>query len=127
MDQIVGKVRVLKNKITGAIGEKLAVSYLIKNNYKIIDRNFKCKLGEIDIIATIDDVVVFVEVKTRKSFIYGYPYEAVTLSKQQKIIKTAHSYIKLKKIMDKQYRFDIIEVYLNGNIRINHIKNAFWV
>lgn len=122
-----GKVRVLKNKITGAIGEKLAVSYLIKNNYKIIDRNFKCKLGEIDIIATIDDVVVFVEVKTRKSFIYGYPYEAVTLSKQQKIIKTAHSYIKLKKIMDKQYRFDIIEVYLNGNIRINHIKNAFWV
>lgn len=122
-----GKVRVLKNKITGAIGEKLAVSYLIKNNYKIIDRNFKCKLGEIDIIATIDDVVVFVEVKTRKSLIYGYPYEAVTLSKQQKIIKTAHSYIKLKKIMDKQYRFDIIEVYLNGSIRINHIKNAFWV
>ncbi len=120
-------MRNLKNKITGAIGEKLAVNYLIKNNYKIIDRNFKCKLGEIDIIATVDDMIVFVEVKTRKSSSYGYPYEAVTVNKQQKIIKTAYSYIKLKKIANKQYRFDIIEIFLDKNIMINHIKNAFWI
>lgn len=120
-------MRNLKNKITGVIGEKLAVNYLNKNKYKIIDRNFKCKLGEIDIIAAIDDIIVFVEVKTRKSSAYGYPYEAVTINKQQKIIKTAYTYIKLKKIVNKQYRFDIIEIFLDKNIRINHIQNAFWI
>ncbi|KGG80770.1 hypothetical protein Y919_04450 [Caloranaerobacter azorensis H53214] len=117
----------MKSKITGIIGEKLAVNYLIKNNYKIIERNFKCKLGEIDIIAVIDDIIVFIEVKTRRNSNYGYPYEAVTVDKQQKIIKTAYSYIKLKKIVNKQYRFDIIEIFLGKDIKINHIQNAFWI
>lgn len=117
----------MNNKITGDLGEKIACEYLIKNNYSILETNFTTKIGEIDIIAKEDDIVVFVEVKTRKSLKYGRPYEAVDHRKMQKIIKVAENYIVYKSRGDIQYRFDIIEVFLNETNTINHIKDAFWV
>ena len=88
----------------GKVGEQEAVKFLKKKNYKIIDQNFSCKIGEIDIIAYQKDTIVFVEVKTRKNNLFGTPGQAVNKSKQKKIIKTALYYLQLKintmKILD---------------------------
>ncbi|SCG83465.1 UPF0102 protein [Proteiniborus sp. DW1] len=110
----------------GLIGENIAVNYLLDNGYKILDRNFRVKAGEIDIVAQICQTIVFVEVKSRTSNRYGLPYESVNYKKQQKIIRVAQNYINFKRLINYEYRFDIIEVYLNADRKINHIQNAFW-
>lgn len=113
-------------KNLGKTGENLACEYLKANKIKVLDKNYKNKIGEIDIIAKDGDTVAFIEVKTRSSYIFGTPAEAVNYKKQQKIIKTA-----LKWMTDKNYeddiRFDVIEVLINetGAPDINYIKNAF--
>lgn len=113
------------NREKGIIGEEIAVKYLLSKDYKIIDRNYRTNIGEIDIIALKANVLAFIEVKTRTSINYGYPYEAVNWKKQDKIIKTSLIYIKHKNIRDYQIRYDIIEVYLINEGKINHIENAF--
>lgn len=109
----------------GKKGELLAKNYLISNNYIILDLNYRNKIGEIDIIAMHNDILVFVEVKTRTSIRYGYPYEAVNKKKQDKIIYSSLLYLKQKGFKDIQLRYDIIEVYLTSSTKINHIDNAF--
>lgn len=111
----------------GKLGESLAEKFLINKGYKIIDMNYKNKIGEIDIIALDKDVLVFVEVKSRTSNIYGNPYEAVNFKKQKKIVYASLIYLKYKKILDMQLRYDIIEVYLTKKYKINHIENAFCI
>lgn len=110
------------NKFKGDFGEDKATKYLKKQKYRIIKRNFKNKLGEIDIIARQKDVMVFVEVKTRTDESFGYAAEAVDLKKQQKIKNVALLYAQKENIANM--RFDVIEVYLKED-RINHIINAF--
>ena len=110
------------NKITGGKGEILAQNYLKKQKYKILETNYSCKLGEIDIIAKENDTIVFVEVKTRTSEMYGRPCEAVTPFKQNKIRTIAKYYLMLKHAFEVNCRFDVIEVL---DDEINHIKNAF--
>lgn len=113
-----------KKKI-GNNGEDLATKYLKKNKYKILDRNFNSKCGEIDIIASKNEYIVFVEVKTRTQGIYGSAAEAVDYRKQQKIIKTSMFYLG-EKFNLTPVRYDVIEVYIdNDDYRINHIENAF--
>ena len=87
------------NQLLGYFGEEKACNYLINNNYKIIERNFKCKHGEIDIISKdlIKNELVFIEVKTRSSLNYGTPSEAITYSKKRHILSASNYYI-LKKI-----------------------------
>lgn len=116
------------NRNNGIIGENLASNYLLEKGYFILERNFRSKVGEIDIIAQKEQVIIFIEVKARSNINYGFPYESVNYRKQQKIIRTAQNYIKFKGLTDCQFRFDIIEVFLkmNGN-KINHIQNAFWI
>ena len=96
----------------GKLGEKIAKDYLINIGYKIIELNYTNKIGEIDIIALDGNVLTFVEVKSRTSNAYGYPYEAVNLKKQKKIVNISMLYIKYKKFFDIQLRYDIVEVYL---------------
>ncbi len=110
------------NRKTGAEGEALAAKYLKKKGYKIVETNYSCKLGEIDIIAERKSVIVFVEVKTRTSAIFERPCEAVTPFKQMKIRQTAQFYLKEKRKLESDCRFDVIEVLDN---EINHIENAF--
>ncbi|MDO4617997.1 MAG: YraN family protein [Clostridia bacterium] len=112
-----------KRKI-GDIGEDAACKFLENKGYKIIKRNFYCRVGEIDIIATNGTETIFIEVKTRKSDSYGRASEFVTYQKQQKIKKTALYYIGGT---DTFIRFDVVEIYhKNGEItEINHIENAF--
>ena len=113
-----------KDKRTiGINGEKTAEKYLKNNKYKILDCNYHSRFGEIDIIAKKDNFIVFVEVKARNNNSLGEPREAVTYSKQNKIIKTAEFYILDKKI-DLQPRFDVIEVFTDTDT-VNHIENAF--
>jgi len=110
--------------ITTEIGnnhETLAAEFLKKLGYKITDKNFKVKAGEIDIIALDKKVLVFIEVKFRKNNKYGNPYEFVTVQKQQKITKAALLYIK-KNNIKADFRFDVVSIC--GN-EIEHIKNAF--
>ena len=112
----------MNTKIPGKQGETIAFCYLQENNYKILSTNFTCKIGEIDIIAQKQDVIIFIEVKARATKKFGLPREAVTLNKQKKIKMVATYYLQKTKNFDKACRFDVIEI-LNG--KINHIENAF--
>ena len=109
-------------KLLGRNGEKLAEKYLKKQKYKILEKNYKTHLGEIDIIALDGNTVVFVEVKTRTDESFGRPADAVTKIKRNKYFKVATEYLLKKSWLEKECRFDVIEI-LNGEI--NHIKSAF--
>lgn len=109
----------------GKEGEYIASKYLKSKGYKILDNNYRNKIGEIDLIALDEDILVFIEVKTRTSINYGYAFEAVDFRKQRKIINTSLVYIKYNKYIDTQIRYDIIEVYLTKEPKINHLENAF--
>ena len=110
----------------GAYGEALAAAYLKKHGYKIIKRNYKCPLGEVDIIAAKDDVVAFTEVKTRTSDYFGLPNEAVDKKRQQRYKNCVKYYFSGREI-DVTVRFDIVEVFVApGGVEINHIENAFY-
>lgn len=111
-----------KNKIEGTSGEILAVNLLQKKKYKIVKTNYSNKIGEIDIIAEKDGVLVFVEVKSRSTLAYGRPVEAVDFHKQNKIKKTAELYLMFNHKYENDVRFDVIEII--GD-EINHIENAF--
>lgn len=112
----------VKNNIKGKNGEIQAVLVLKKNGYKILETNFKNKIGEIDIIAEKDGVIVFVEVKSRSTFAFGRPVEAVDYHKQNKIKRVAEVYLMMKHKCLADVRFDVIEV---ADGQIEHIKNAF--
>ncbi len=115
------------NKYTGNKGEDETCKYLIKNNYNILQRNFQCKAGEIDIIAVDKDrnEYVFIEVKARFSEKCGSPAEAVDVNKKTHIINATRYYIYINRLEKRNIRFDVIEVYFYKRI-INHIKNAFY-
>ena len=111
----------------GKKGEEVAVNYLKEKDYKIIQRNFRSKQGEIDIIAwdTLSCELVFFEVKTRTNYNFGKPAEAVTNIKQKHIYKTAKYYIYCKKIKNLPIRIDVIEITAyEKEYSINHIKQA---
>lgn len=111
--------------IIGKEGEDEASLYLQKQGYKIIQRNFRCKQGEIDIIAKDKKEYVFIEVKTRQNFHYGAPSEAVDEQKQNHIWKVAEYYIYIHKLENAYIRFDVLEIYKNkSKFYIHHIKQA---
>ena len=117
-----------KNKTeAGRLGEVLAAEYLEKQGYTIVERNYKNRIGEIDIIAYDRDVLCFVEVKTRFDDEYGSPFEAVTLSKQIKISKTARWYLAHKSFDDQEARFDVVGIWIKEGAEpeIELIQNAF--
>lgn len=116
------------NKHIGSIGESIAENYLIQNGYIILDRNFSCKLGEIDIIGKDDNIISFIEVKSRYGNLYGSPRESVNSIKQYKIYKTAQLYILKKKLTRFYFRFDVMEIIFNNydnNYSVKLIKDAF--
>ena len=106
-------------------GREVAANYLQNKGYKVIDRNFRCKLGEIDIVAGKDKVLVFVEVKTRRGVAYGLPCEAVTVSKLQHIQRAANVYALKNHLNNVQQRIDVIEVLCEGEkAYIRHTENV---
>jgi len=112
----------------GKLGEDLAYQYLQKSNYKILERNFTCRQGEIDIVAKDNrkKELVLIEVKTRTNFKYGNPCEAVNRHKKKHIYYAGQYYIYKNRIKNVPIRLDVIEIYIkNGTYHLNHIKNAF--
>ena len=110
----------------GTIGEDLAVEYLIKKGYRVLQRNYRFEHGEIDIIAEDGSVLVFVEVKARRSKEFGEPEDAVTPRKRKKIRATADGYLFENNIDDKECRFDVIAIdYQNSKTEIRHLEDAF--
>lgn len=118
-----------KQKTFGKFGEDVAAKFLEAAGYTIVTRNFRIRSAEIDIIAQIDDVIVFVEVKARSSIRHGLPSEAVNLRKQRKIIEAAGVFLQNDTYSECACRFDVVEVYLRGEHveTVNHIENAFEV
>lgn len=115
-------------KILGQVGEDFSAKYLEERGYKIIDRNYKIRSAEIDIIAEKDNTIIFVEVKTRSNIRHGFPVEAVNLRKQKRIIQAASVFLQDEKYFDFACRFDVIEVYsIADELKLRHIENAFEV
>ncbi len=111
----------------GKQGEEIAEKYLKKQGYKILNKNFRCKQGEIDLIASDKNEIVIIEVKTRTSNTYGNPADAVDIRKQRHIYNAAQYYLYKNKLETKQIRIDVIEIYIEGKkIKINHIKKAIF-
>lgn len=116
-----------KQKI-GNQGESLAVQFLRKNGAKIVEKSYRCKAGEIDIIARVKKQLCFIEVKTRNSELFGRPEESVDAKKQKQMAKTALWYLQSKKSKDTACRFDVISIQQNGHDdepEIRWIQNAF--
>jgi putative endonuclease len=114
-------------KKTGDKGEQLAVDFLIKAGYSILDRNFRSGKSEIDIIAELKDFIVFIEVKTRSEFQNNNPGDLLSHAQQNRITNAAHDYI-ITKDIDLEARFDLMIVVLEqGNkTKIEHIEDAFY-
>ncbi len=107
-------------------GETMACRFLKNSGYKIVEKNFRCRYGEMDIVALEKDVLCFIEVKSRKSTEYGQPEEYVDKRKQQKLIKTSLIYSISNKSEIPDKRFDVVSVDLNNGV-CRVIKNAFEV
>jgi putative endonuclease len=118
----------MSNKTLGSYGEFLARQYLQSLGYRILEENFRNKLGEIDLIAQDGKTICFVEVKTRQSLDQGQPYEAVNSWKIRKLSQMAASYLKYKyHSLEIPSRFDVISIVQDkvSAPSIRHIKNAF--
>lgn len=116
-----------KKKDLGKAGESLACKYLEKNDYNIIEKNFSCLQGEIDIIAydIKSKELVFFEVKTRTNFYYGFPSDSVNKAKQRHIFKSVEYYLYSRNLEDVFVRVDVIEIVVLGReYKLNHLVNV---
>ncbi|MZG54423.1 MAG: YraN family protein [Nitrospinae bacterium] len=120
-----------KRQKFGREGEKAAVDFLKKKGYRILESNFRSKLGEIDIIAERDATLVFLEVKSRADSQYGHPFHAVTPAKQRKIIQVAQTYLTKHRLLDTPARFDVVGVTVDSDdsksFQIELLENAFQI
>ena len=115
-----------EKKHLGYAGEELAVEFLQKQGYRILVRNFKSRLGEMDIIAADGEVICFIEVKTRTDSRLGTPFEAITPAKQRKLSQGALAYLKQNRLMDAQARFDVVAVMkTQDGHKLEILKDAF--
>ena len=116
-----------RNNLAGAWGEAKAAEYLRKKGYKLVAAGYRCRFGEIDLIAIDGKTLCFIEVKTRSNLAVGLPRDYVTAAKQERIRKTALFYLSEKEL-DCPVRFDVAEVYRSDSgalERIEYMKNAF--
>ena len=114
----------MNNIEKGRLGEEIALKYIISKGGTIVEKNYRTKMGGIDLIAKMNGELVFIEVKSRSNINYGYPCEAVNYKKKRKITNVAKYYILDNSLEDISVRFDVIEIYLTDK-KINHIVNAF--
>lgn len=112
---------------TGAFGEEEAQRVLKKNGYRILDRNFRARFGEIDIVAMDNGVIVFVEVRTKKAgSMFGRPGESIDMGKQRRITLAAEEYLTSRGKADHPARFDVVSVEVDGGVfKAELIKDAF--
>lgn len=117
----------INKRSIGDWGEEIAADFIQKQGLKIREKNFRCKIGEIDIIAEESEYLVFVEVKYRKDLSHGYPREAVNYYKQKTISKVALWYMKKYNLWKQPCRFDVLEILgYYPDLKITLIRNAFY-
>jgi putative endonuclease len=115
-------------QVLGAEGERAAEKFLRRQRYTIVARNYRCRLGEVDLVALDGATVVFIEVKTRTQPGFGSPLEAVDRRKQRQIQRTAQQYLSEHRLHDRNARFDVVGVWWdNGRVHCELVKNAFEV
>jgi putative endonuclease len=113
-------------QVLGKEGERIAERFLLKKGYRLVERNYRCAAGEIDLIVLDRRVVVFVEVKTRTGNTFGTPLEAVEFRKQQKMIQAAQYFLAYKGLQQRDARFDVVGISWSGREpSVEHIANAF--
>jgi putative endonuclease len=116
----------LTNKSSGAWGENLALRYLLRRGYNLVERNYRKRRGEIDLIVHKEETLVFVEVKLRRSTGFGDPLEAVTARKQATIRSLAEQYLAENQPDFETVRFDVVGILATQiETRIDHVENAF--
>ena len=122
-----GKTELKSTKEKGFLGEEKAVSYLVKKGYRILERNFRTREGEIDIIAFKGEILVFVEVKSLPKGNIEVLSHELNSKKCGRIIKTAKIYLqKYRQYINSLIRFDVLAIDVPGLEPVYHIENAFW-
>jgi putative endonuclease len=123
-------VTLTQKKKTGDLGEDVAEKYLKKRGYRILERNYWQKWGEIDIVAKFRDDIIFVEVKSRKHGANFMPAQNVTFHKQQRLIRAAYSWLKENRIVDgAPWQIDVVVVeidYFLNKAKVEHLRNCVW-
>jgi len=117
----------LSRRERGALGEKIALDFLIERGFTILERNFRCREGEIDIIALQGDCLVFVEVRARSSPNMGTPEESITPAKGQRLVALAQTYLQSHKDLPTEWRIDVVAIDMNRQgkpSRVELIENA---
>ena len=117
----------MKRRATGILGEKLAKDFLKKRGYRIIETNYRCPEGEIDIVAKHKDYLVFVEVRAKKSLEFGTPEESITLTKKERLMAIASHYRQTHNSLPSLWRIDVVAIELDQRgklLRIELIENA---
>jgi len=110
----------------GRLGEDLALKKIRSLGYKCIARNYRCPLGEVDLVARDGDTLVFIEIKTRRGRSLGYAKESITKGKRRQLSKVALAYMKSHGVADARSRFDVVAVHIRGGItEIEVVRNAF--
>jgi putative endonuclease len=112
--------------LLGRQGERVAEHYLRRKGYKLVERNYRCPIGEVDLILLDRRVIVFVEVKTRSDHSFGTPLEAVEIRKQHRVIRAAQYFLNQKGLHHREARFDVIGIsWPRSEPIVEHIENAF--
>jgi putative endonuclease len=107
-------------------GEEIAVRFLHEQGYRVVARNYRCRFGEIDLIARDGETLAFIEVKTRRSQAFGPPALAVTIEKQRHLVKASQVYLAQRGKAHELCRFDVVTIEMQADtLRIEIIKNAF--
>lgn len=110
----------------GDEGEEAAARFLESQGYRILSRNFRCRYGEIDLVAEKDQLLCFVEVRTRSSAVWGDPSNSVSWAKQRRVVKAALHYLFAYRVREKMIRFDVVSVIGRGKDAVlEHLPNAF--
>jgi putative endonuclease len=118
----------MNRKVTGETGEKLAANFLKKKGYRILEKNYRCRQGEIDIVAERKKCLVFVEVRTRTNTAFMLPADSISYSKQQRVIAAVYHYLQEHSLDEKDWRIDFIGIEMSKEgkvINMEHIEGAF--
>jgi len=112
----------MSRRETGARGENIAVSYLEKKGYRIRDRNYRCRAGEVDIVAENAGYLVFVEVRTKKDISFGSPEESITAAKKKRMVAVAQTYIDTHSGLPSNWRIDVVAIQLDDKGKVSQIR-----
>lgn len=111
--------------VKGSRAEQTAATFLEKQGYRILERNYRCRRGEIDIVAEEGEVLCFVEVRSTESRAFGDPLETIGDAKQARIIRAARHYLATRRVDDRQVRFDVVGIVYQPRLEIQLVRGAF--